>query len=262
MFRIPVRIDIDDRSLEVLRLAGRTNDRRLAYVALVGTWVAAVVVAALLAGCLRPAVQTPAQPYTLDEQARAAVTIESLCIGDAFRAKTTKSAVLGGGAGSGAIIGTYGVVTAAHVINCPTGSPVVGVIDHTGRRRVADIAAIDYVHDVARLVVREPFVDTHAPCFAAPRVSQLVSAYTGYPERASLHGRVTDVRMRDASWRRVDLGLDMHVVAGNSGSGIYDDRGCLVGVVTHSVDTLGLCALTGSFCEGYGATVVGKGVLP
>lgn len=187
-------------------------------------------------GCVRP-LRTDAQHAPVGSAL--AVTLEVSCIDPAGSF---------GARGSGVIVGSRHVLTAAHVIDClrdgveGTVWGITGVLAD-GRRVEMTVDKIAKAADVARLVVfgtAEPFT-AWAQFGPRPRLGATACVATGFPERLYHCGMVQKSDEAD-----LPVMITLRVVPGNSGSAIYV-RGQLVGIVTNMKQ----CGV-GAECYGYG----------
>jgi S1-C subfamily serine protease len=133
-------------------------------------------------------------------------------------------------AGSGVVVGPRRVLTAAHVIPCVTGRALV--IDARGRVTPVRVEALLPWADLARLVASDPApFDGLPPARVGPppEVGQRVCVAPGYPARAWECGPVEVV----GEFPPLSLWHRARTEYGNSGGGIFDSRGRLVGIITH-----------------------------
>lgn len=145
--------------------------------------------------------------------------------------------------GSGVVVGPNMVLTAAHVVDCTLKHPLTGAVlsggkptrilasqpDKIGRRLRLIVA--DTSRDLARLRIADdgefygfaPFETARA------RPGDAVCVSIGVPKRDVRCG-VVDERFTTAEGH--DLYLNIPAEQGNSGSGVYDRRGRVVGIIT------------------------------
>jgi S1-C subfamily serine protease len=160
-------------------------------------------------------------PYG-DAQAAAAVMVDVDCVGEQG---------LYGGYGSGVIVSSTEVLTAQHVVDCGDGMLVgLKVKDAIGRVLPARVEVLLPGADLARLTVGG-WLLAQPMKVAKAREGSLVCMAPAYPERTRACGLVTAVD-DDYVW------VSMLIRPGNSGSGIYDERGRLVALATN-LRTLG-----------------------
>lgn len=176
-----------------------------------------------LASCARPA-PVPDPPELGDRSDLRSVAITSPC-----------------GMGSGVIVGPRHVVTALHVVACPIPGAFIAAGDDVyfaGR----DIALEQ--HDIARLELVED--DPRAlpydgkPAVADAVIGEGACVYAPVPERKISCGKVTGVNA-------TTVAVDAAIRKGNSGSGTYNERGELVGIVRSC-----FLATAGGNCSGRG----------
>lgn len=103
----------------------------------------------------------------------------------------------------------------------------------------ATLDAADWGHDVARLRLTTPLDGVPDVIVSEPKVGNYVCAAVPYPQVGRMCGFIKDAAPRDLTDRisglnvSVDLDVTFSVISGNSGSGVWDLRGSLLGVVTH-----------------------------
>ena len=154
----------------------------------------------------------------MEQRARsAAVKVESL---------------LGSGHGSGTYMIAYGqrvVVTAAHVVE---GSTTMRIVGRNNESVVGRVVFRDDSADIAFLVV--PEIKTRTAIRYRPQMSydeRLLGTkltYTGFPS----HHDLLTIRGYIAALERSYVVTNMFGWFGSSGSGVFDHRGRLVGVVS------------------------------
>ena len=177
---------------------------------------AAVILLLSLISC------APAKPHlrTVPEQRSTAVAIFTTCPG-------------GSGYGSGVLLDGRRVLTAAHVTGC--GLPLLRVTTRAGDVRLMKVVAIDHAIDLAILEVddgelRFPYPVPSVSIGNRPSVGDVVCMESGEPGRRRQCGEVLDFRADELPGNMKHGGL---TIPGNSGSGVYDEAGRLVAVVTH-----------------------------
>lgn len=133
--------------------------------------------------------------------------------------------------GSGVVVSANQVLTAAHVVTAQCERTVVYASqpDNIGRRMRIEL--ISLTADVARLRIADDgeFADLTPSRIAPPTHGEFVCISTGVPRRDIHCGALEerfDKRMSG------DLSISIPVEHGNSGSGLYDRRGRLLGIVT------------------------------
>lgn len=138
------------------------------------------------------------------------------------------------GVGSGVLVDEVHVITAFHVVNCLVwplayGARNIEIKTRAGETRRATIEVADGARDLARLRIREPLEVTHVAIRAALE-DDIVCAVTAVPERAFRCGLVTTTGDKPRYAGDV-VAKYMDIWFGNSGSGVYNRNGILVGIV-------------------------------
>lgn len=129
--------------------------------------------------------------------------------------------------GSGVIIGPHHVLTAMHVLVCDGGETTSATVISGSVELPAKVEAVAPGADVARLEFEGTVSLRRYPRVGAPRSAGWVCLSAAHPKVERKCGRTSTVS-----------GAIAHsaiVVPGNSGSGLYDDRGYLVGIVVRWV---------------------------
>ena len=141
-----------------------------------------------------------------------------------------------GGHGSGSLIwynGAQFVITAEHVADDEMGTAYQ--LTHQNERVMGVLIYADKVHDIALLAIPRPFA-TATPMKYEPvkRVVEVGSeiTYSGFPSRHSLmtfRGRVSGYEYKRGEGTQIII----HTYGwfGCSGSGVYDQKGNLIGVL-------------------------------
>jgi S1-C subfamily serine protease len=150
--------------------------------------------------------------------------------------------------GTGVIVNSRTLFTAAHVGALRPGAVCVwvAVMSHGRRYMVTPYVSIPKV-DLASMRSVEPFAPTYPVTFGRPAFAKHVCAATAFP--MWMH-RCGDVQTTEPP--PGDLAHTIIVEPGNSGSGVYNDDGELIGVITH----LTTC-VNGQICGGRAATLYG-----
>ncbi len=205
-------------------------------ITVVGTWllVIAIAIAWLCAGCThdaKPITPTRMVLTPVDAMARS-VRIERVCfMGDAFAAPPSMQA--DGGNGSGVVYETGVVLTANHVIKCPPHSArMIRVVGADNIKLWAEVAAVDAAHDIARLSVRGVYASKAE--LATPVPGEIVCSVNASPERNFACGIVGKVEpMKTKENGEVNIWHSARTIPGNSGAGVYNRWGQLVGLATN-----------------------------
>lgn len=133
--------------------------------------------------------------------------------------------------GSGVLVSEDDVLTAYHVVDCE-GVALLTVILADDRMMAASVAWSDERHDLARVALATPaLLDVHDPVVGL--ADGRVCAQVAFPRREQRCGEVTEVRDDGTTWGEVRFSAV--VQPGNSGGGVYDEEGRLVGIVTSRV---------------------------
>lgn len=151
------------------------------------------------------------------------------------------------GGGSGVLIDTRTVLTAHHVVDCD-GLYLVEAVD--GSTVMAMRSRVAESHDLAWLRLATDLEIEPARLGKVPGLGETVCAASAVPQRARHCGEVQPGGSRDADG---DLYFAALVQPGNSGGGVYNVNGELVGIVTH----LSLCT-NRQWCGGRATTLEGR----
>lgn len=171
--------------------------------------------AALLTACGACAASIPRPTFTGTDVREHAVSVAVACSGKTL--------------GSGVIVDARRVLTAAHVVPCGTAA-TVAVRTRDGRVVPARVTWVDDGRDVA---VLRATADLEGPYpVIAPATHGRVCLVPGWPTRRVSCGYVTGTGL--------EIRHTAKTARGNSGSGLYDARGRLIGVVTNRTDAGGI----------------------
>jgi S1-C subfamily serine protease len=134
--------------------------------------------------------------------------------------------------GSGVIVDAAHVLTAGHVADARDAMCSYTVEAEDGKQRSMYVKTLLKDVDLARLelsISQEPFAAPPVRFGPKPLIGTQVCTATAHPHRMRKCGEVQPYK-----WTPGDLVMTMVVEPGNSGSGLYDEEGQLVGIVTHS----------------------------
>ncbi len=158
--------------------------------------------------------------------------------------------------GSGTIVGAHEVITANHMTSCPTQAgdadapnALMAVSVDGEDRHAATPDVLLPSSDVARLHVDDPLDDGTNPVAIGPMplVGDVVCEAAATPDWTRRCGIVQPTAKEG---RDGDIRVDFKVEHGNSGSGLYDSEGRLVGVVV----MLKFCEYQ-DVCQGYASSL-------
>lgn len=187
-------------------------------------------------GAPKPSVAEPR--LTPAEQADASVKITATCGDKMF-------------GGSGVLVADRTVMTAAHVVLCPDGMAADVTVEHDGRSVDVMMVTTDATPDLARLMLAEPFSGVKIPQLGPkPAIDDRVCLQprTGGDTRSC--GWVLSLSDRPTG----DIRFSAFVWFGNSGSGVFDSRGRLIGIAVMLVR-----AQNGQIIGGLATSLAGRG---
>ena len=201
------------------------------------------------AGCARAQVKGRDAGVAFDS----VVTIELTCVdekGETFYAF-----------GSGVIVSPDTLLTAAHVAEDEEGFTCVRRATMTnGKQYLLVPGIILHDRDLASMhAFATPFDPTYAVVYGPkPAYGSRVCEMSGYPR---VLWRCGEVQVTEEA--PGDLEHTIIVEPGNSGSGVYDERGRLVGIITHrwSCSNGQICGGKMATLEGYVDELLGRGKL-
>lgn len=155
----------------------------------------------------------------------------------------------GVGFGSGVVIAPNRVLTAAHVVRCRvmpelnvTYDASAVVLDAGSGEVVARVVRYDEGADIAVLEADVSRFYSPTPIGPVPNIGDQVCASTGSMPYYALKCGIVQPRYTSTDG---DINFFTPIEPGNSGSGVYDYRGRLVGIVTR----YGKCS-NGQICRG------------
>lgn len=165
-------------------------------------------------------------PYKLlsEKQRAATVAIHAACLEIAPSGFEVRQWT-----GSGVITGKHTILTADHIVRCESGIFEMSVQLLSGTLIKAEAVVQAEDHDIAKIVTIETLPYFSFEIGPPPPVGSVVCSESARPTRARKCGRVLEV---DVEPSNRDLGIGLQVEGGNSGSGVFDSGGRLVGIVT------------------------------
>lgn len=193
-------------------------------------WLTALLIACLfLTGCLSMGSQlqvTDPVRRPPDDQAHAAVVVTVTC---------PEKAVAW--AGSGVALTPHLVLTANHVVSCGGAAVITVFMADSDRAYAARVRSADKLADLAVIEIPDEAGvlprDIKMPEISAPPdTGEGVCVATASPSRGWSCGAVAQ-KFPNATGD--DVETQALIVPGNSGSGVYDSAGRLVGIVTKYV---------------------------
>lgn len=137
--------------------------------------------------------------------------------------------------GSGVVISHTQVVTAAHVVSCPSGPPKRITVENLGKLYETRLDDFLPEIDIASIRVKGNFVTYSPTTRNYPRVGDEVCT-------------VTNMSVRKCGYviksEKDTLTIAMKAVRGNSGSAIYNSRGEVVGILVAGTMNFDIEAVT------------------
>lgn len=212
----------------------RAKDRRQRYIAHLGWWLLAIAFMIITTCSCAGAPVSHGQTRNASFQQSLSARIEVLCVDGSFVEGAVQVRLKGG---SGTLMSKRDVLTASHVVTCKRGDDgkkvgalvTVAVDGPKGMRRIASaVVNDDPIHDVAHLRLFEDVEGVAPPVLGKVKVGDEVCQVYRIPTPPGRHcGKV--VRFTDSP--DGDIVTDIPSYPGNSGGGMYNKRGQLVGVV-------------------------------
>lgn len=216
----------------------------------VALWFVAAVLLMLQGACGGVSLET--QAAQIEQRYSAAVSVTAVCVQD--DGQTT------GWNGSGVIVSETRLLTAGHVVEtAPNEACIFTVEDADGNEYLAkplvaipqvDLASMELISPAAKF--RFEGVRFGLP----PWTGEIVCSATGFPRREHRCGQVMKPKLPPG-----DILMNLVVEPGNSGSGLYNMKHELVGIIVHTYPNRG----NGQYVTG-GATSLAplglQGLLP
>jgi S1-C subfamily serine protease len=192
-------------------------DRRLRALTTVGWWLVLTALVLFTTCCVHRGTRT------IPETHEASVRINVTCF-DA-------SGALLQGHGSGVVVGEHRILTARHVASeAGAAAGCIYTVTTSEGLTVLAMPRRDWPdRDVAELITLDPLPYTPIKLADAPGAGEVACIVSAYPRFYRRCGAINYYR-DDAPG---DVAIDALVEPGNSGSGVYDNRGRLVGITTH-----------------------------
>jgi hypothetical protein len=199
------------------------------------------LIAAFCAGCIHFAnTRTPTEQHNMD------VIIEQGCMGE-----IDGQAFITGGKGSGVIVGRHHVLTAMHMAECQLGQlEYLNINTGDGREHRAEVEFTLPDRDVMRLRTADDLTDKYfVPIEIGPKpdIGATVCEASATPVWTYRCGVAEPIAF---GGRNGDIRVDFKVEHGNSGSGLYDAQGRLVGIIV----MLRVCEFD-DVCQGFASSL-------
>jgi S1-C subfamily serine protease len=178
-----------------------------------------IIIAALLVSCgPRAGVKTPLIPSEVQRHATVAIYVTCVDIGGNLFSK----------GGSGVITGKHTILTANHVVEC-SGMSAIFVETLGGALFEMQVVVQMDEYDLAKLVSEETLPWQVLRIGPQPQPGDVVCHESAIPTRARKCGTVRHVSEEPSNR---DIRHTAQSESGNSGSGMFDSRGRLIGIVT------------------------------
>lgn len=199
------------------------------YGMLAGMLLWLFVVIATCSSCAMTQMHANGLPRAPQAQLGSTYLITTWCVDDA----TYPAIGLGRQSGSAVMVDAHHLLTALHVVQCDAGgSPAVTVTSSNGMRFNAHVQREWEQKDIAQLYVHFELPGLSAQIGAVPPPGAGLCAHVAYPGFGATCGEAVSVSPdRPDS----DVEMTMPIQHGNSGGGVYDSAGRLVGIVTRLV---------------------------
>lgn len=209
----------------------RTKVRAVMSGALLGVLISA----AMVVGCRPPSGDTARTPAW---QVAEAATLSVLCSDGSMKA------------GSGVLIGPDRLLTASHVVACGDGDPMLIIVELHGASTLAGVEVMSTGADIARLQTLDKLEFFAVLIGPKPEIGDTVCVAAGAPLGRTRRCGPVERFDADAS------GDIVHAVVtepGNSGAGVYDAEGRLVGILSHY-----RTCVNGQLCGGKATSLDGR----
>ena len=186
---------------------------------------AVAIAAAVFTSCVVPSSRyAKPWPTRVDKQRAATVAIHMSCLD------------FGSGRvlmwrGSGVITGRHTILTAAHVADCPSGLYELNIETASGVILEALVAVQADEYDIAKIVTEDLLPWFQFEIGPVPQPGDYVCSESANPSRMLRCGFVTNL---EPGRKGADIKHNLTPVQGNSGGGLFDDQGRLVGIITRT----------------------------
>ncbi len=180
-------------------------DRRARLFSVIGSWLVLIGIVAFVTCCA----STRGTLRNATEQDRTAVVVATPC-----------------GTGSGVLVDDTHVLTAGHMTRCQFNIAVV--VDKAGVVYQTRLVHLDTRNDLALFEIPK-FTHAKPPVVAEPKLLSRVCAANGFPHREQTCGTIWKITKEEEA----NVYHTIPTAHGNSGSGVYDALGRLIGIVTN-----------------------------
>lgn len=217
-----------DQAAQETRLKYRDlRDRRFKYVTAIGTWITALLVTFMLTMCSAcgAAFMRPGTTRTVLNQDAATVSIDKWCV---VATETGGKIELSGG-GSGVAIDDTHVLTAYHVTTCTNKLATANfyITTSDGRTLYATVTKTAPDNDIALLTLKDGSLGVEPVQISGPIKGDDVCVSPAKPNRNHKCGVVKSIK--SYKWGG-NIRTSINIRHGNSGSGVYNSKGRLVGI--------------------------------
>ena len=209
-----------------------TRADRARFYATLGVLALAITAVATCGACgIMPATRTPQQQHNASVQ----ITVFCMPVDEDGHPRIDVDSGLPTVSehfGSGTLVSAHEVLTAAHVPHCPEGDAEIMAVDvGDGAQHQASVDVLLPAADIARVHVEDDLGTWFTPLRVGPipQVGDRVCAASAAPR--NMYRCWTAQARRADPGPSADIDLDGWTEFGESGSGLFDDSGRLIGVV-------------------------------